>query len=438
MAAAYTRLARMRHWLDATGAISSSDKTGKIASWQVLRDKRFLAYFSGSLISNIGTWLQNTVQMLLAYRLTHSAFAVGTVTCLQFSGFLFSPWTGALVERLGSRKTLVVTQLASAAISAMLFVLQAKSALTEPLLMTGALSTGWAFALALPVQNAMVSSLVPPGKVKEAMAMNSVSYNAGRTLAPAVCVAIVATVGAQWAFALNAISFVVFAFTIAAVHPAATQSREKRPPDRRAFHIAWSRPRILLLLAIVATVTIADDPVLVLGPSLAHQVLGVSSLWPAFFLSALGLGTLLGALIPTRPPTSHRAAVSLLVLALSVIVFCAGFAAWVSLAAAIAAGVAALLTGAATQALLIHWAGDGQAAKVMALWALAWAGSKPLASFADGALASRYGVFAAGVLLALPALAVAGSEIVLPPHVKNSIKRLAAKSRQEHTANPAT
>jgi predicted MFS family arabinose efflux permease len=433
-----TRLARMRNWLDATGVSSSPDKTVKVASWQVLRDRRFLGYFSGSLISNIGTWLQNTVQMLLAYRLTHSAFAVGTVTCLQFSGFLFSPWTGARVSRMGSRQTLVTTQLASAAISAVLFVLQAKNALTEPLLMAGALSTGWAFALALPVQNVMVSSLVPPGKVKAAMAMNSVSYNAGRTVAPALCVAVVATVGAQWAFALNAISFVVFACTIASVHPASTGSQGKRPPDRKAFNIAWSRPRILLLLAIVATVTIADDPVLVLGPSLAHQVLGVSNVWPAYFLSALGLGTLLGALIPTRPPTSHRAAVSLLVLALSVIVFCAGFTAWVSLVAAIAAGVAALLTGAATQALLIHWAGDGQAAKVMALWALAWAGSKPLASFADGALASRYGVFTAGVLLALPALAVAGSEIVLPRFAKDSIKRFAAKFRQDPTANQAT
>jgi len=424
----------MRQWLDAAGAAPSAGQTGKIASWRVLRDSRFLGYFSGSLISNIGTWLQNTVQMLLAYRLTHSAFAVGTVTCLQFSGFLFSPWTGALVERLGSRKTLVATQLASAVISFALFAFQAKHALTEPLLMAGALSTGWAFTLALPVQNAMVSSLVPPREVKAAMAMNSVSYNAGRTLAPALCVAVVATVGAQWAFALNAISFVVFAFTIVAVHPVITPSREKPPPDRKAFQIAWSRPRILLLLAIVATVTVADDPVLVLGPSLAHQVLGVSNVWPAYFLSALGLGTLIGALIPTRPPTSHRAAVSLLVLAISVIVFCAGFAAWVSLVAAVAAGVAALLTGAATQALLIHRAGRGQAAKVMALWALAWAGSKPLASFVDGALASRYGVLTAGVVLALPALAVAGAEIALPESAKNGLKRLA----HERAANQAT
>jgi MFS family permease len=419
--------ARTRQWLDAPGAAPSAARARKIASWQVLGNGRFLKYFGGSLVSNLGTWLQNTAQMLIAYRLTHSAFAVGLVTALQFSGFLFSPWTGAVVVRLGSRKVLIAAQVVSAASAAVAAMLQADGRLTEPLLMLGALITGWAFALALPAQNAMVSTLVPKSEIKAAMAMNSVAYNAGRAVAPALCVVVVETIGAQWAFALNAISFIVFAVTIAAVHPRDAQQPTGRSPDWKAFRIAWSQPRILLLLAIVASVTLADDPVLVLGPSLAHQVLGVSSAWPAYFLSALGLGTLLGALLPAGPATSHRAAVSLLVLALSALVFCAGFAVWVSLVAAIAAGVAALLTGAATQALLLEKAGPQQAAKVMALWALAWAGSKPLASFADGTLASHLGVFGAGLLLAMPALAVASAEIIMPKSRKDGFKKFAAR-----------
>src|SRR5690348_10473463 len=46
----------------------------KSASWHILRQRHFLVYFVGSLVSNLGTWLQNTTQMLLAYQLTHSAF----------------------------------------------------------------------------------------------------------------------------------------------------------------------------------------------------------------------------------------------------------------------------------------------------------------------------------------------------------------------------
>src|SRR5262245_205732 len=40
-------------------------------SWWVLRNRRFRLYFYGSVVSDLGTWLQNTAQVLLAYRLAH-------------------------------------------------------------------------------------------------------------------------------------------------------------------------------------------------------------------------------------------------------------------------------------------------------------------------------------------------------------------------------
>jgi len=254
------------------------------------------------------------------------------------------------------------------------------------------------------------------------MAMNSVSYNAGRTLAPVLCVAVIASIGAGWAFALNAISFVIFAVTIIAVHPRSDAEPARQAHDWLGLRIAIWRPRLLLLLAMVATVTIADDPVLVLGPSLARHVLQVSSVWPAYFLSALGLGTVLGALVPTKPSSARRACFPLLGLAISVIVFTAGINVLVSLFAAIVAGVAGLLTGAATQALLLKTAGPRQATQVMALWAIAWAGSKPLASLADGWLASHIGVFHTGIALAVPAIAIALLELFLSGRVRKRMK----------------
>jgi type II secretory pathway component PulK len=113
------------------------------------------------------------------------------------------------------------------------------------------------------------------------------------------------------------------------------------------------------------------------------------------------------------------------VLGLSVVVFTSGIAAWLSLLAALVAGVAALLTGAATQVLLLQNAGPQQAASVMALWAVAWAGSKPVASFADGWLASTLGVRWAGLLLATPALAVAVLELHLSEGLKQKLKDFA-------------
>jgi hypothetical protein len=62
----------------------------------------------------------------------------------------------------------------------------------------------------------------------------------------------------------------------------------------------------------------------------------------------------------------------------------------------------------------------------MALWAICWAGSKPIASLLDGWLASVVPhLWIAAALLALPAVLLAGAEIVLPRKAKDSIRRKA-------------
>lgn len=411
-------------------------------AWRILSQPRFAGYFAGSLASNLGTWLQNTAQMLLAYKLTHSALDVGVVTCAQFSGFLLlGPWAGTIAGYLGGKRVLVGAQLASAVLAAGMAYLTFTGALTERVLVIGALAIGLAFTFSLPLQTAMVPGLLEPSATpdsdtKAAMAMNSVSYNSGRALAPVLAVVVLANVGAAWAFTLNAISFVVLAATVLAVYPRVLALPVAGShPDRNALRVAVEHPRILLMLTMVASVTLADDPVLVLGPTLAHQVLAVSGNWPAYFLSALGLGTVLGALIPTRAPSSHRAAVPLLMLAVSVLVFTSGISVWTSWLAAVTTGVAALLTGSCAQALILKAAPKPeQAAQVMALWAVAWAGTKPLASLADGWLAVNFGVFPAGLVLAGPALIVAALELWLPGRLRGKAKDIAKAYRERQAA----
>src|SRR5258708_15209172 len=156
------RSLRMPQWLTGSGTIPFRRARGKSASWHVLKQRRFLIYFAGSLVSNLGTWLQNTAQMLLAYQLTHSAFAVGLITCAQFSGFLVvGPWAGALADRLGSRRVLIGAQLLSAGVAGILAYLQFDGRLSERLLVIAALAMGLAFTFSLPVQTAMVPRLVP-------------------------------------------------------------------------------------------------------------------------------------------------------------------------------------------------------------------------------------------------------------------------------------
>jgi len=59
---------------------------------------------------------------------------------------------------------------------------------------------------------------------------------------------------------------------------------------------------------------------------------------------------------------------------------------------------------------------EHQRGRIMALWSVAFLGLRPFASLADGAIAGAFGVRAAGVVLALPALAIAGAIYFLQRH----------------------
>ena len=418
------------------------------SAWQALKHPDFRLYFAGSLVSNLGTWMQNTAQVLLVYHLTHSVFAVGLVTCAQFSGALFlGPWATVVASRIGGQRMLVTAQLTSAAIAGYLAVLQAVGSLREGALIAGALGLGLVFTFALPIQTALVARLVPgtPPDTQAAMAMNSVSYNLGRAVAPVISIAVIATNGFAWAFGANVISFLFFALVLAKVRGsrATPTPRTVRSRASDGVRVAFKQPRVMLLLAMVAAITFADDPVLIQGPALAHHVLHASSDVAGYFLAMLGLGTVLGSLRPIRSPTnwnssqaSRRAAFSLVLLFACIMVFACGFDIWISLLAAFMAGVAVLYAGTLAQAQLTRYRPEHMAG-VMALWSIAWAGTKPLASLTDGWLTSHFDLWLAAAILALPALIIGLSVNLLSKKAKQRIAKFGQERISQWVRSPS-
>jgi MFS family permease len=328
-----------------------------------------------------------------------------------------------MANRFGSMCTLLWTQILSALVAAALGALQFSGSLTEPFLIAGALAIGLAFTFALPARTVTVRALVPENGVKAAMAMDSVSYNLGRALAPVLSVAVITTIGFGWAFEINAISFVLFSIALRSLPKRPAELVQRRSPVMIGFKIAWHERRIMILLLMVAAVTVAADPILVLGPALARHVFHASADWSAYFIGALGAGSVVGSLLPRRgSPSIRRAAAVLCLLGLAMGAFALAPRIWLSLVAAFAAGVACLLANSATRALLIEKAGRQYEVSIMAVWAIAWAGSKPIASLVDGSLAGLIGVRPAGILLALPALVPALVLICWPAMGKRIVR----------------
>lgn len=380
------------------------------SSWGALRDRKFRWYFVGSAASDFGTWMQNTAQVLLAYQLSHSVLVVGMVTCAQFSSpLLLGPWAGVMTHRFGGRRTLFATQLVAAMFAGSMAALVFAGPVTGWWLGLGAVASGLAFTFALPARNVTVRRLVAEENIERAFAMDSVSYNLGRALAPPLSVFLVMTLGFGWAFAANALSFVAFDFCLLLAgqghaKPALKPVKRDRSKLREGFFIAFRDWKIGVALLMVAAVTVADDPVLVLGPALAGR-LHVAASWSGLFIAALGAGTVLGSVRPSRHKATLRLAATALA-ALAVCMVCFVLSPWAvgSAIAAFGAGVMCLIANSATKTLLAKRAGPEREAGVMAVWAIAWAGSKPVASLADGLLPRWLGLQRTGIVLALPAL----------------------------------
>lgn len=376
--------------------------------WHMLRgNSGFRWYFIGSVTSDFGTWLQNTAQVLLAYQLAHSVLTVGLVTFAQFtSPLLLGPWAGVLADKFGGRRTLLGTQLVSAVVAATLAGLDFSGLLNIKVLVVGAILSGQAFTFALPARNVTVQRLVPPDKLKPAYAMDTVSYNLGRAIAPVLTIGMgLAGISFAWAFAANAASFVIFSLVLWRVHMQAEAEPERRSRVRDGFLIACSDSRIIILLLMVAAVTVADDPILVLGPALAKQ-LHASTVWSGWFIAALGAGTVLGSFRRSKhQPTMRLAATAVAALALFMLLFVHAPNMWIGALAALGAGWSCLIANSVTRTALAEYAGPEKTAAVMAIWAIAWAGSKPLASLIDGVLGSWIGPQWTGLILAAPALA---------------------------------
>ena len=386
----------------------------KRSPWTVLPENpKFRWYFIGRVFSDFGTWVQNTAQVLLAYHLTHSVLTVAFVACAQFSSpLVLGPWSGVLTDRIGGRRTLLYTEIVSAAVAGLLACLEFTGHLNEAWLVTGAIVIGLAFTFALPARNVTVRRLVVPDQTRAAFAMDSVSYNLGRALAPPVSVALIAAFGFGYAFAINAASFLIFAAVLVSTGKC-TIEPERRSRVRDGFVAAYREGRIMIVLLMVVAVTVAADPILVLGPALASRVFGKSASWSWLFIAALGAGSVLGSLRRSkRTPSLKLAATILAALGVCMLAFVLSPAFWGSVAAAGAAGVACLIANSATRTLLAKEAGPEREARVMAVWAIAWAGSKPLASLTDGSLPgalgkwlpAAVGIKTTGVLLAAPAL----------------------------------
>jgi MFS family permease len=388
--------------------VAAEASVGPAAAWRVLRRRDFGLYFVGNAASASGTWFQNLAASILVYRLTHSAFLLGVLKFGQFIPvLLLSPWAGAAADRFDRRRVALVTQLVAATLSAVLALLAWKEAAGEWTVIGFTLAAGVTSAFSAPAQLALITSLVEEEDVPQAVALNSMTFNIARALGPATAAIVIATLGIAPAFLLNSLSYLLLVAALSLVRPR-PQERAERPRLRESVSLLRDDPRLIAYLVIVAVVGFASDPVNTESPAFANAF-GRPDTWAGVIIGAFGAGAVAAAfLVAGRVAGSRRRmATTLLLLGGSTIAYCLTPWLWLALVPLFAAGFGYLASNTAATSRLQLGVAEQQRGRIMALWSIAFLGLRPFASILDGAIAAAFGVRIAGIVLALPALAMA-------------------------------
>src|SRR5579884_1990054 len=134
-----------------------AQRTGVTRTFRALRVPNYRLFWIGQLISQTGTWMQNTALAWFVLHVTRSPLAFGTLTTVQLMPMLFLPlFGGVLADRFPKRQLLVVTQSVMLLAALLLALLTSAGLITLPLMYVLTAATGIANAVDNPTRNAFV------------------------------------------------------------------------------------------------------------------------------------------------------------------------------------------------------------------------------------------------------------------------------------------
>ena len=257
-------------------------------------------FFSGLMVSNIGTWVQFTAVAIVVDRLTGKTTAIGILAALQFAPMLLlGAWAGAIADRVDKRRMAILTQAALAVQAVALAALDVTGNLTIEAIYVLTLLLGIVSAIDNPARRGFVTELVPQEQIASAVSLNTAVMTGSRIVGPAITALSVASVGTAWLFTVNAASFAAILVSLAFIdqsklHPAPRAPRGGTPV-RDALRYVRRTPLMWTTFLVFTVVSTFGFNYNVSLPRMANEIWG-NEAWYGWLLTANSVGSMLGSL----------------------------------------------------------------------------------------------------------------------------------------------
>ena len=258
-------------------------------------------WFTGQLISLVGTWMQNTAQAYLAFELTKSpaflgyvAFATGIPT------WIFMLYAGALVDRVSRRTVLIYSQIVMMILAFVMAGLTFAKILEPWHILLISVFMGIANSFDAPARQAIAIELVDRKDLTNALALNGALFNLGSTAGPAMAGIVYVLSGPVWCFLINGLSFIAVLIALRKI-----KLTEKIVPKlhdplvkqlKEGITYVTRHPVIGVLVFVAAAMSLFGISAVTIFPAWAvHQLAGDARV-AGYLQAGRGLGAVVGAL----------------------------------------------------------------------------------------------------------------------------------------------
>jgi MFS family permease len=416
---------------------SHSENPASNGNWlpvtlRALRHRNFQLFFSGQLISLVGTWMQTIAESWLVYRMTGSSLLLGAVGfSSQIPVFLFAPLGGIVADRYNRQRVVIGTQICSMILAGIYAALVLTKIHVWQIFVLATL-LGVVNAFDIPGRQAFLMDMVGREDLMNAIALNSSMFNGARIIGPSIAGILVAKIGEGWCFFANSVSYI-------AVIAGLLMMRITKPGARAAvasplahiregFRFVRRTAPIRVILLLLGLVSFVAMPYVVLMPIFADRVLHSGARGLGILMGATGVGALLGALtLASRSGVrglGKWVAYSCGGFGVSLVLFSLSRAFWLSTALLVPVGFCMMFQMSSSNTLIQAMAPDELRGRVMAVYSMMFMGMAPFGTLLSGALADRLGApltVAMGAVAAIGGAAIFGQNL---PKIRPEARRL--------------
>lgn len=272
-----------------------------VHTFSSLRSSNFRNYFIGHSLSTLGTWIQQVTLAWIIYKLTNSAALLGVIGfCALIPQLLVSPIAGAWIDKLNKQKFLVIIQILFFIQTISLGLLYRFDLFTPPILISMSLLLGILTAIDTPLRQSLLSLIVEDKRLlSNALALNAMIFNASRFIGPPIAGILLALIGAEICFYINAFSYLCLGIAVAKM--SAVQSIKAVGGVGKVFiegvKYMYQSMHFRLMMCTVIILNMTASSYVTLLPIYARDIVAGDEKTLGLLWGCAGIGSLISSLI---------------------------------------------------------------------------------------------------------------------------------------------